>query len=47
MRMVKTGLFLLTARSTSRATKANSLLAADRTKMKQRDLPIPLTISSP
>ena len=32
----KYGLFLLTARSTSRATKAESLLASERTRTKQR-----------
>src|SRR4029077_18299967 len=31
-----TGLYLLTARSTSRATKAESLLASERTRTKQR-----------
>jgi hypothetical protein len=47
MRMGKIGFLLLTARSTSRATKGESLLALERIKMKARDFSIPRMISSP
>jgi hypothetical protein len=42
-----TGFFLLIARSSSRATKSNSLLAPDRTRMNAEDVSMPLMISSP
>jgi hypothetical protein len=47
MRKAKIGFFLLTARSTSRATKAESFEALDRTRTKLRALSMPLMISSP
>jgi hypothetical protein len=47
MRMGKMDFLLLIARSTSRATKGDSLLALERARMKQRDLSIPRMISSP
>jgi hypothetical protein len=47
MRMGKTALFLLTARSTSRATKIDWLLSLDSTMIRQCEVLIPLMISSP
>jgi hypothetical protein len=46
-RMAKIGFFLLTARSTSRATNAESLDALDNTRTKLREFSIPVMISSP
>jgi hypothetical protein len=46
-RIGKTGFFLLTARSISRATKADSLLAFESTRIRQRALSMPRMISSP
>jgi len=42
-----TGFFLLIARSTSRATKSDSLLAPDRMRTKAEEVSMPLMISSP
>ena len=47
MRTGSTAFFLLIARSTSRATKSDSLLALDRTRMKPEEVSMPLMISSP
>ncbi len=47
MRTAKIGFFLLTARSTSRATKAELFDAFDSTSTKLRQLSMPLMISSP
>lgn len=46
-RTVKMGLFLLTARSISRETKPEPLLASDSTRMSVRDRSKLLMISSP
>jgi hypothetical protein len=47
MRTGSTAFFLLIARSTSRATKSDSLLALDRTRRKAEEVSMPLMISSP
>jgi hypothetical protein len=42
-----TGFFVVIARSTSRATKSDSLLAPDRMRMNAEEVSMPLMISSP